>query len=252
MVTFSQAQLDAWLAGILLPFLRVLALFTAAPVLSHRAFPVRARIATAFVIAVVAAPFAKVPPGTTLAAVSGFGLVAQQVAVGVVLGFAARLLLAAFELAGELIGLQMGLSFAGFFDPAGAGESAVGSWMSTLALMLFVAVNGHLVLVEAVIDTFRTFPISADPLASLATVRLDLLAADMFRIALTIALPATMLMLFINVVLGFASRVAPQLSIFSVGFPVTLLAGLAALALGTPHLLAPLSEGLAAFLAPLR
>ena len=252
MITFSQAQLDVWLAGVLLPFIRVLALFTAAPLLSHKGFPVRARVAAALVIAIVAAPFANVPTGITLTTASGFGLVAQQVAIGLALGFAARLLFAAFELAGELIGLQMGLSFAGFFDPSGAGDSAVGSWLHTLALMLFVAINGHLVLIEAVIASFRTFPITADAFTSLRGVRLDLLASDMFRIALTIALPATMLMLFVNLALGFASRVAPQLSIFSVGFPVTLLAGLGALAIGTPHLLAPLSEGLASFLAPLR
>ena len=252
MVTFSQVQLDAWLAGLLLPFLRVLALFSAAPLLSHQAFPVRARIAAAAVVAIVAAPFANVPAGLTLEGASAFGLVAQQVGVGLALGFAARLLFAAFELAGELIGLQMGLSFAGFFDPAGAGDSAVGGWLNTLALMLFVAINGHLVLIEAVIGTFHTFPIAADPFAGLQALRLDTLAADMFRIGLSIALPATMLMLFINIVLGFASRVAPQLSLFSVGFPVTLLAGLAALALGTPHLLAPMADGLAAFLAPFR
>lgn len=252
MVTFSAWQLETWLAGILLPFLRVLALFSAAPLLSHRSLPMRARVAAAAAIAVVVAPFAQVPPGLSLASAAGLGLVAQQVVIGLALGFAARLLFAVFEVAGEFIGLQMGLSFAGFFSPQGGTQSAVGSWLNTLAMLMFIAVDAHLVLIEALVATFRSLPIAADPLSALAVVRLDRLGSDVFRLALSLALPATMLMLFVNLVLGFVSRVAPQLSIFSVGFPVTLLAGLAALAIGTPHILAALTEALRVFLAPLR
>lgn len=252
MVTFSAYQLETWLAGVLLPFLRVLALFSAAPLLSHRSLPARARVAAAGAIAVVVAPFAHVPAGLSLASASGLGVVAQQVLIGLALGFAARLLFAVFEVAGEFIGLQMGLSFAGFFSPQGGSQSAVGSWLNTLAMLMFVTLDGHLVLIETLIDTFRTLPIAADPFAALALVRLDRLGSDVFRLALSLALPATMLMLFVNLVLGFVSRVAPQLSIFSVGFPITLLAGMVALAVGTPHILAALGEALRLFLAPLR
>lgn len=108
MVAFSQLQLDIWLSGLLLPFLRILALFSAAPVLSSRSLPMRARVGLAFAIAVVVAPFASVPEGLPLASMTGLGLVIQQVLIGLTLGFAARLLFAVFEVAGELIGLQMG------------------------------------------------------------------------------------------------------------------------------------------------
>lgn len=252
MMTFTQAQLDAWLAGAFLPFVRILALFSAAPVLSHKSFPGRNRVALAAVIAFVVAPFAQVPAGITLASATGLGLVAQQVVIGLTMGFAARLLFAVFEIAGEFIGLQMGFSFAGFFDPNGGSESAVGSWLNTLGMMLFIALDAHLVLLDALIATFRSFPITAEPFALFDQLRVDKLGADVFRLALALALPITMLMLFVNLVLGFASRVAPQLSIFSVGFPVTLMAGLTALAFGTGHLLGPLQEGLTIFLAPLR
>jgi flagellar biosynthesis protein FliR len=252
MITFSQLQLDTWLAGILLPFIRVLALFSSAPLLSHRAFPARGRIALAAMIAFIVAPFAQVPAGLSLASASGLGLVGQQVAIGLALGFAARLLFAVFEVAGEFIGLQMGFSFAGFFDPQGGTESAVGTWLNTLGMMLFIALNAHLLLLDTLIGTFSVFPIAADPLSSIGLIRLDRLGGEVFRLALALALPATILMLFINLVLGFTSRVAPQLSLFSVGFPVTLLAGLAVLALGTEHLLGPMNEALRIFLAPLR
>lgn len=252
MLVFSQVQLDAWLAGLLLPFLRILALFTAAPLLSHRSLPVRARIAIAFVIAVVVAPFAGVPSGVSLASMTGLGLVAQQVVVGLALGFAARLLFAVFEIAGECVGLQMGFSFAGFFDPHGGTQSAVGSWLHAVAMLLFLALDGHLLLIDTLVATFRSLPIAANPIGALGRLRLDLLASDVFRLALVLALPATMLMLFVNLTLGFVSRVAPQLNIFAVGFPVTLLAGLAALTFGSQHLMGPLTEALQVFLGPLR
>lgn len=252
MIAFTTAQLDAWLAAALLPFLRILALFTAAPILSSRALPVRARIAASAVIALVVAPFANVPPGLSLGSAAGLGLVAQQVAIGLALGFAARLLFAVFELAGEFIGLQMGFSFSGFFDPNGGTESAVGTWLNALAMLTFLSLNAHLLLIDALVATFRSLPIADDGLGVLQRLRLDQLGADVFRLALALALPATVLMLFVNLVLGFASRVAPQLSIFAVGFPITLLAGLGLLALGSEHMLAPMMEALQTFLAPLR
>lgn len=252
MVTLSQYQLDTWLSGLLLPFLRVLALFSAAPLLSHRSLPVRARVALSFAIAVVVAPFAGVPAGLPLASMAGLGLVAQQVLVGLALGFAARLLFTVFEVAGEFIGLQMGFSFAGFFDPHGGTESAVGSWLHTLAMLLFLSLDGHLLLIDTLVGTFKTIPIADQPFAVLGSLRLDLLAGEVFRLALTLALPATMLMLFVNLVLGFTSRVAPQLNLFAVGFPVTLLVGLVALAVGAQHLGEPLTEALKVFLGPWR
>ncbi len=252
MVTFTQQALDAWLAGFFLPFVRILALFSAAPLFSHHSIPTRARVAAAGVIALVVAPFAGVPPGTSLGSLAGLGLVAQQLAIGVSLGFAARLVFAVFEMAGEFIGLQMGFSFAGFFNPQGGTESAVGSWLNTLAMLLFLSLNAHLLVLDALVATFQSLPISADPFVALGRLRLERLGGDVFRLALSMALPATVLMLFINLALGFASRVAPQLSIFSVGFPITVIAGLLLLALGTGHLVGPMAEGLETFLAPLR
>ncbi|MEJ7930625.1 flagellar biosynthetic protein FliR [Ramlibacter sp. AN1015] len=159
---------------------------------------------------------------------------------------------AVFETAGEIIGLQMGLSFAGFFNPQGGSQSAVSSWLNVLAMLLFVSINAHLLLIEALVATFESLPIAADLLAALSRLRLEQLGADVFRLALTLALPATMLMLFVNVVLGFASRMAPQMSIFAVGFPITLLAGMLVLLLGIDHLPGVMHEGLERFIGAVR
>lgn len=262
MVTFSSAALEAWLAGWLLPFFRVLALFTAAPIFNSRAVPARVRVAAAAAIAFVAAPLAPVPnlslasagSGTALALTSGTGLamVAQQLVIGLALGFAVRLLMSAFEAAGEVIGLQMGLSFAGFVNPQGGSQPAVASWLHTLAMLLFLSLNAHLLVLDALLATFRSLPIAAQPLEALAAIQLVPLGADVFRLALTLSLPAIALMAVINMALGLASRIAPQLSIFSVGFPLTLLAGIGLLAVGSGHLSEVLVEALPVFLAPLR
>lgn len=252
MVVFSQLQLEAWLAGFLLPFFRLLALFSSAPVLSHRSFPVRAKVGTAALIAMVAAPAIDMPASLTLGSAAGLGLIAQQLVIGAALGFSARLVFAVLEIAGEFIGLQMGFSFAGFFNPSGRTESAVGAWLNTLGLMLFVALNAHLLLIDILLDTFRVFPITDQPLAALASLRVEHLGTEMFRFALALALPFTVLMLFVNLTLGFVSRIAPQLSIFAVGFPVTLSAGLTVLALSTTAMLMSFDQALSTFLAPFR
>lgn len=239
MIQFDDATLAAWLAGFLLPFFRVLALMSTAPVLSNRAVPARLRVVLAMVIAIVAAPSIEIPR-LDLGSAAGVGLVAREVAIGLTIGFIARLVFAGFELAGEAIGLQMGLSFAGFFDPSAGAANAVGRLLNTFALLAFVAIDGPLMVLAAVIHSFSLFPI----VASLDRFTVDLqplsAGADLFALGLTIALPFLALLLFINLTLGIVSRVAPQFNVFSVGFPVTIGAGLALLTMGLPLIEQPL------------
>jgi flagellar biosynthetic protein FliR len=156
-----------------------------------------------------------------------------------------RLVFAALELAGELIGLQMGLSFAGFFNPStGATQNAVASFMSLLALLMFIAIDGHLMLIHALAESFRLYPVSVGMDLPMGFDRLLRLGADMFAIALTIALPFLAVMLLTNVVLGVLARVAPQLNIFAVGFPLTILVGLATLFVLLPYVETPLRSAL--------
>ena len=148
----------AWLSPVLWPFLRVLALFTAAPVFSMRAIPVRVRIGLAFFVALCAQAVLPDQPVIDLNGREAAGAVLQQVGVGLALGFAVRLVFAAVELAGEVIGLQMGLNFASFFDPmANAQVSAVARFFGNIAMLLFVVINGHLMLLMAVSRALTVF-----------------------------------------------------------------------------------------------
>ena len=237
MISFSEAQIVAWISPILWPFLRVLAMFSVAPVYSVRSIPMRAKIGLAFLVALSAQAVLVDQPMISVNSSQALGAVLQQVGVGLAIGFAARLVFGCVELAGELIGLQMGLSFASFFDTMTSRQSsAVSSFMGNIATLLFVVINGHLMLLMAVIKSFEAFPADGNFLEALAQLKLYQLGADLFASALWIALPVIGLLLFVNLMLGVISRVAPQMNIFSVGFPVTLSIGLLGVSLITPML----------------
>lgn len=241
MITFSEAQLVAWISPILWPFLRVLALFTAMPILSMRAVPMRARVALAFLIAVAAQPTLADQPIIGINSPQALGAVVQQVGIGLAMGFAVRMVFAAVELAGELVGLQMGLNFAAFFDPASNAQvSAVSRFLGTMSMLLFIVVNGHLMVLMAVIRSFEVFPADGNFLDSLARLQLYGLGRELFASALWIALPMIGLLLFVNLTLGIVSRVAPQMNVFAVGFPVTLVMGLIGIAATLPLMDQPL------------
>jgi flagellar biosynthetic protein FliR len=244
-ITFTSEQLAAWYGAVFWPMVRVLALISVAPLLSHRAVPVRMKIALALSITVLLVPQVQSPPITDVLTAPGLMLLINNVLIGVVIGFAVRLVFAALELAGELIGLQMGLSFAGFFNPStGQQQNAVASFMSLLALLMFISIDGHLMLIHALAESFRLYPVSVGMDLPMGFDRLLRLGSDMFAIALTIALPFLAVMLLTNVVLGVLARVAPQLNIFAVGFPMTILVGLVTLFVLLPYVETPLRSAL--------
>lgn len=227
----------AWLSPVLWPFLRILAVFTAAPVFSSRVFPVRARIALAFLVALAAQDGLPAVPVIALDDAGVWGVVVQQVGIGLALGFAVRVVFAAVELAGEVVGFQMGLNFAAFFDPSlNAQSSAVARFFGQMAVLLFVVMNGHLMVLMAVNKSFVAFPIDQNFLQALATMKLYQLGTDLFASALWMALPMVGMLMFVNLALGIISRVAPQMNIFAVGFPITLVVGLIGIAYTLPML----------------
>ncbi len=240
MLTFNEAQLLGWITPLLWPFLRALALFTALPVLGTRSVPTRVRIGLAAFIALAAQPSLPLSPEVALDSPLAMMLVVQQLVIGLSLGFAVRLVFAAVEFAGELIGLQMGLNFAGFFDPLSAATATASSrFFGTTVAWLFIVANGHLLVVAALVQSFSAFPVAPEPFAFLHQVQPQRWGAEIFSTGLWIALPLVTMLLFVNLVLGAISRVAPQINIFAIGFPVTLGVGLLGLLLTMPALNTP-------------
>lgn len=240
MISFSEAQILAWVTPVLWPFLRVLALFQILPVLGQRTVPARVRVALSFLVALcasgVAPPVAPVPLDSPLAVM----LLVQQLLIGLSLGFAVRVVFAAVELAGELIGLQMGMNFAGFFDPVMASQSTAASrFFATLVSFLFIVTNGHLRVIEVVVASLQAFPVGPEPFAFLRAVQPQTWGAQIFSMGLWIALPMMAVMLFVNLVLGVIARVAPQSNIFALGFPITISVGLVGMMAMLPMLESP-------------
>ncbi len=245
MLTFTSAQLMGWAGLYIWPFLRVLALFMAAPMFSDRAVPMRVKLGLGICIAIVIAPTLPAQQQIALDSPQAFSLVIQQIMIGLSLGFVVRLTMAGIEMAGELIGLPMGLSFAGFFDPQSQGEgTAVGSWLGVVAMLIFLSINGHLLMISALSDTFRLFPIGGATLSMAETQKVLALGAEMFRIGLHLALPFIAVLLIVNLALGVMMRVAPQLNLMSVGMPATITIGFASLFLMLPYLEQPITRAL--------
>ena len=245
MVTFTEAQVLAWVTPILWPFLRVLALFGALPIFAQRSVPMRVRIALAFLVAFCAQATLPPMPVIPLDGAAAFMAIAQQLIVGLSLGFAVRIVFSAVEFAGEIVGLQMGLNFAGFFSPmTGSDATATSRFYSISVSWLFIVVNGHLLLIAAVVGSFEAFPVGPEPFAFLARVQPQVWGGEIFRLGLGIALPLIAMLLFVNLVLGVISRVAQQMNIFAIGFPITVGVGLVGTLLTLPLMQVPFTLAL--------
>jgi len=240
MFTVDEATLMAWVAPVIWPFLRVLALFTAMPVMGQRTVPMRVRVALSFLVAVAAVGIGPDVPPVPLDSPDAFLRVVQQVLIGISLGFSVRIVFAAVEFAGEVVGLQMGLNFAGFFDPVTASQGTVaGRYFGTMVAFLFIVVNGHLATIEAVARSLESFPVGGEPFAFLRMVQPQVWGTEIFMLGLWIALPMIAMLLFVNLTLGVVSRIAPQLQIFAIGFPVTISVGLVGMLFTLPFLEVP-------------
>lgn len=232
MLEVTSAELNAWVAGLMLPLARILGMISSAPLFSNGAVPVRIRLAVG-----LAAAMAIVPALPSLPAIdpgSGIGLAVfvQQILIGVVIGFVMRLVFAAVDVAGELIGLQMGLSFATFFDPQSGGQTGVlAEFMGLLASLLFLAFNGHLMMIEVVVRSFEWLPIRPEPFAAIGWREAAGTGALLFAAGLLLALPLVAALLITNIAMGVLTRAAPQINLFAVGFPITMSAGFVVLLL---------------------
>lgn len=241
MITIGSAELEGWLAAFCYPFFRMLALFSSAPLLSHASVPRPARIGLALMLTILIAPTlpaaGQVPP----VSVHGVLLIVQQVLIGLALGFSLQIAFAAVELAGDMIGLQMSLSFASFIDPQNSTQTPlVGSFLAIVLLLVFTAMNGHLLLLAALADSFRTLPVALGGVRWQDAEQLIAAGGTLFAQGLQIAMPVIAAMLVANLTLGVLTRTAPQLNLLAVGFPVTLLVGMLLLLLGMPHIVSAL------------
>ena len=244
MISISSAQLDTWLALFIFPLTRILGLLATAPVFNNASLPVRVRLIAGLAIALAVTPV--LPPMPQIPAGSWIGMVVilEQILIGVLLGFALRIAFAAVDIAGELIGLQMGLSFAVFFDPTSGGQTPViTEFLGLLTALIFLGMNGHLLTLTVLAESFDLLPISTKPFHAAAFSSILAWSATLFSTGLLLALPLITALLVANIALGVLGRIAQQLNLFAVGFPVTMIVGYLVLLLSLPFIGAAL-EGI--------
>src|SRR5690606_8625005 len=183
------------------------------------------------------APMVPPPEGITPFSVAGLIVTAQQVLIGVALGFALQVLFDAVAMGGQLLANSMGLSFAFNVDPMrGTGTPALGQLYALMVMLTFLALDGHLAIVEVLVEGFRTLPVGATGLGTEGLWTLVGWGTQIFAGALAVALPGITALLIVNLAFGVVSRAAPTLNLFAVGFPVSLVFGLAIALVGLPAL----------------
>lgn len=222
---FTQLQLDTWIGGMMLSFTRIAAMLTAAPLFGARTISVRIRISLALVLALMLQPILPPAPPLDLLSFHMILAVGRELLVGAMIGFVLQLVFAALAIAGEVIALGMGLGFASLVDPdKGVQVPVVGQVLVILATLMFLALDGHLALMSFMVLSFTGLPLGGtlpfDNFAAIAR-----WGSVMYGHAVMIALPAVGALLLANISMGVVTRAAPQLNIFAVGFPMTLMLG---------------------------
>lgn len=243
MLTLPVESLYQQISHVFWPALRVLAIFTTAPIFNESEIPKKVKIGLALIIAFL---ISRNLPDSNLVMISyqGLWVAAQQLIIGAAMGLTVQLIFVAVRTAGEIMGLQMGLSFATFFDPSGGGNMPViARILNLLATLLFLTFNGHLWFLTILSESFVVVPINSESIDTSGFYYLAHVADLVFRSGLMLGLPIITLLLSINFTLGLLNRLTPQLSIFVVGFPLTLTVGMTALTIEM-YTLAPFFENL--------
>lgn len=243
---FTQAQVDAWMALFWWPYLRIFGVLIVDPFFSNNAIPVRVRVGFSILLALLLAPNLGPLPQVAVVSPEGLIIVLRELLIGLSIGFVVRIVFSTMEMAGQLAGLQMGLGFASFYDPQHAANTGiVAQFLGLFMLLVFLALNGHLIVLRALIESFVQLPISTSLPGAGGMKMVADYGAVIFRAGVMLSLPVLAALLITNLAIGVMTRAAPQLNVFAIGFPITIAIGAVALYLSLP-LLVPHIEAMLA------
>jgi len=177
-------------------------------------------------------------PAVELMSYTGVMVTIQQMAIGLATAFILQLVFAVMLVAGQSIAYSMGLGFASMVDPiSGVQVPVVAQILIISASLFFISVNGHLLLIEMLVESFTTLPVGVIGLTKADLWAIIMWSEEMFAGGVLLSLPIMSIILFINMSFGVASKAAPQLQIFGVGFPITIMLGLVLIWVGLPHII---------------
>lgn len=220
-------QILSIMAVYILPFARVSGFLMTMAIIGSRNIPARFRMLLALSIIALVAPVLPTTTAVELFSLSSFLLVIKQTLIGVVLGFVTRLLLETFVVGAQIIAMQSGLGFASLVDPAnGTSVPALGQFFLMMTTMLFLAFDGHLMMIRLVVESFYSLPIDGGQTIAQMFYQLVIWTKWVFATALIMALVCIASLLIVNISFGVMTRAAPQINVFAVGFPMTMVSGL--------------------------
>ena len=227
MLVVDTAVIGGWISSVLWPFFRIGGFFLAAPIFGTQLVSARIRIVLAILVTLILVPNLPAMPVIDSLSITSFIIVAQQLLIGIAMGFSLQLLLQLFVVGGQIIGMHMALGFASMVDPSnGVTVTVLSQFHLMLVTLLFVSMNGHLAMVEVLIESFYALPVGGLFISDNMLLELAGRGSWMFSSALLLALPAIASLMVINYSLGIVTRAAPQLNIFALGFPAMLIIGL--------------------------
>lgn len=223
----SLAELEQMVSSFLWPLFRIASFFMAIPIIGTQMVPMRVRLGLALVMTALIVPVLPEMPNFSGLSVEAWLIIIQQILIGTILGFALNILFQSFVTGAQLIAMQSGLGFAMVTDPAnGVSVVVVAQLYSMLSMLLFLAMNGHLVMIDILAKSFYVLPVGFEGFSQEVYLKLVLSLSWLFMAALLMALPAVTALLIINFSFGIMTKAAPQLNIFAIGFPFTMLVGL--------------------------
>ena len=227
--------IEPQLWALIFVMVRIGAAFIAAPVFSAVSIPLTVRVSLSGAIGVLVLAAHPITPPAQIFALTTFLAIAAEALVGFAIGFVLQIAFAAPMVASELIGTSMGIGFASAIDPQnGRSSPALGQFFSMMLTLLFLAVNGHLVLVEMIVKSYDALPPGAAWLSAAQLEHIAFFGSYTFLAGLLLALPVGFLLLCLNLIVGMLSRSAPSLNLFAVGLPMSLAVGVVALAIAFP------------------
>jgi flagellar biosynthetic protein FliR len=237
-MSFSETQLNLWLAAFLWPLMRVSAMIAVAPIFGSRQTPARLRIGIALLLTWMLVPVIPQSPVVEIFSPQAFLIMVQQILIGAAMGFVLQMVFGALVFGGQTLAYSMGLGFASMMDPQnGVQVPVLSQFYILLATLLFLVLNGHLMLIQMLAESFHTLPVGVSGVDRGFLEQIIRWTSEMFAGGLLIALPAVAVLLLVNLGMGIITRAAPQLNIFAVGFPMTMLLGFLVIWLTLPDVL---------------
>ncbi|MGZ8187244.1 MAG: flagellar biosynthetic protein FliR [Methylosarcina sp.] len=241
-MNFTEAQILGQVTSFFWPLIRISAMFVAVPLFSLRGVPPRVRLILSVAITFVVMPLLPLFPPVDMFSYEGVMITAQQVIIGLSIGFILQMVFSAIVFAGQGIALNMGLGFASMVDPQNGQQVPVIAQFYVIAsTLIFLGLDGHLLLIKMLLDSFTSLPVGMDGFAKTDIWAIITWSSRMFAGGLLLAMPLIISLLLVNIGFGVATRAAPQLNIFSVGFPVTVLLGIVLIWLTLPDVLGQFS-----------